>query len=920
MRRLTRSIVVLLLLVVLQAVAWVRPPTPLLSQSRSRIAGRSRIRPRCASLRAAGESHTKETNVVDDVKLDLKLLLLDHYDSFTYNLADMLAQICVRPPVVLAADCADSWEDLLQNHEFLKDLDGIILSPGPGNPVSEGNLTMDIVRHCADTPILGVCLGHQILGHVYGATVDTAPVPIHGQVWPIQLVQPSAGNDPLWRNMPDELPVTRYHSLAVQLATITDAQPRQLQPTAISVEDNVLMAMKHVDYPHFGVQFHPESIGTVHGKQLLQNFCQICDKHQRDSEPTVKSKASPVDELATTAPALVVAASTAPFTVYIHKVTQTDMLPDTVMQSFLSHERYAFWLDEALSDGQTAAVSILGASNQRVEYWGQEKPASSRGLFQWNATGQVSKNTSLDILTYLHEQHCHATDAVTLVDFDNAGSAQLNELPEDDLQDVLPFDYRGGHVGYLGYEVRHDTSRYLEEQEYGHHHEGPDAKLPLANASNNPKIPTAAFLCADRSFVYDHQGENWYLVGVVPVGESPGGTLEWLQSTAESMRAWNGINSTNRGDDVHTHHVVTDASLQVPVFTPNRARETYNTNFDECLEQIRLGESYELCLTNHLETTVAVPGSSPLGLYNVLRRRNPAPFSAFMNWNGDESAATTETQSALALCCSSPERFVSVKRKEKHVKRTTNSNASYNLQVEAKPIKGTCARVIPADGKVRTTAEQFEDAERAQLLQSSIKNRAENLMIVDLLRNDISRVCKTGSVHVAKLMDIESYATVHQMVSTIRGTLDPSKACAIDVLKACFPGGSMTGAPKLRTMDLLNAMEEGVSRGPYSGCLGYISLNGSMDMNIVIRTAILTPASETDAWNVSIGAGGAITALSESTDEYEEMELKASAVVRAVQEWACIKPVSTSGSAAKTTTTHVGKAMLEGALLDSKTL
>jgi para-aminobenzoate synthetase len=323
-------------------------------------------------------------------------------------------------------------------------------------------------------------------------------------------------------------------------------------------------------------------------------------------------------------------------------------------------------------------------------------------------------------------------------------------------------------------------------------------------------------------------------------------------------------------------------------------------------------------LTNQLETNVKVPGSSPLELYNVLRRRNPAPFSAFLNWNSQSTIPTPEigTDAAVALCCSSPERFISVKRKRKQLDSSAKDGAaSFKLEVEAKPIKGTCARVMPANGRTRTPSEEAEDVERAQTLQSSLKNRAENLMIVDLLRNDMSRVCQTGSVHVAKLMDIESYATVHQMVSTIRGALDPTKASSIDVLKACFPGGSMTGAPKLRTMELIDAMEEGVSRGPYSGCLGYISLNGSMDMNIVIRTAVLTPADGHDAWNISIGAGGAITALSESTDEYEEMILKSSAVVGAVQEWACSSE-STPENTAKNT--FDSKVAVEGELLETK--
>ena len=163
-------------------------------------------------------------------------------------------------------------------------------------------------------------------------------------------------------------------------------------------------------------------------------------------------------------------------------------------------------------------------------------------------------------------------------------------------------------------------------------------------------------------------------------------------------------------------------------------------------------------------------------------------------------------------------------------------------------------------------------------------------MIVDLLRNDFGRVCKVGSVHVPKLMHIESYATVHQMVSTVRGIVDGSTTNAIDVIEACFPGGSMTGAPKHRTVEILDEIEQGVSRGPYSGCLGYISLNGCMDMNIIIRTAVLTPFEARDdnseSWKVSIGCGGAITALSNSDDEYDEMLLKSRAVREAISEWA----------------------------------
>ena len=319
-------------------------------------------------------------------------------------------------------------------------------------------------------------------------------------------------------------------------------------------------------------------------------------------------------------------------------------------------------------------------------------------------------------------------------------------------------------------------------------------------------------------------------------------------------------------------------------FVPNRPKETYKEDVEKCHEYIRKGDSYELCLTNQLEAKISGKSVSTFDLYKTIRQVNPAPYSSYFRWNlaskKDETKAADEPLStSLVICSSSPERFMSVSRKQPHPEMPPI------LQAEAKPIKGTCARVMPENGICRTDAETREDDRRARSLELSLKNRAENLMIVDLLRNDMSRVCKTGSVHVSKLMGIESFQTVHQMVSTIRGTLSDSYNF-IDLLRASFPGGSMTGAPKIRTMEILEELEENVDRGAYSGSLGYLSVNGCMDMNIMIRSATVTPSEQKDEWKVSIGAGGAITALSEAEDEYDEMLLKARAVRQAVETWA----------------------------------
>jgi para-aminobenzoate synthetase len=335
-------------------------------------------------------------------------------------------------------------------------------------------------------------------------------------------------------------------------------------------------------------------------------------------------------------------------------------------------------------------------------------------------------------------------------------------------------------------------------------------------------LPDAAFIFADRLLAFDHLDGCAYVVSVADAaGEAEG--RRWARDTARALEALPPLAPPELPPP--------DGPLE---FRLSRSHERYLEDIRRCHELLLEGETYEVCLTNRISADAA---PDPLALYRILRHVNPAPFSAFLRL-GDASVLS-----------SSPERFLRVGR---------------DRWAEAKPIKGTVRRGRTPD----------EDRALADELRTSEKNRAENLMITDLLRNDLGLVCEIGTVDVPHLMEIETFETVHQLVSTIRGRLREDLATP-DCIRACFPGGSMTGAPKKRTMEIIDALEE-EARGVYSGAIGYLGLGGASDLNIVIRTIVLQGGS------LSIGAGGAIVMQSDPEDEFQEMLLKADALMRAI--------------------------------------
>lgn len=266
----------------------------------------------------------------------------------------------------------------------------------------------------------------------------------------------------------------------------------------------------------------------------------------------------------------------------------------------------------------------------------------------------------------------------------------------------------------------------------------------------------------------------------------------------------------------------------------NMTREVYADAFRRIKRYLKEGDCYQVNLAQRFSASCA---GNPWFAYQALRQINSAPFSSFLNFPD------------VQVLSSSPERFLKV----------------INGVVETKPIKGTRPR----------KQDQIENHEQIRDLSNSGKDRAENVMIVDLLRNDISKSSKEGSVKVPKLFDVESFATVHHLVSTVTGILEDGKH-ALDLLRSCFPGGSITGAPKIRAMEIIEELEPN-RRGVYCGSVGYIGFDGNMDTNIAIRTLVHSDHT------IRFWAGGGIVNDSVLEDEYQESFDKAGAMLQLLQ-------------------------------------
>ena len=443
--------------------------------------------------------------------------------------------------------------------------------------------------------------------------------------------------------------------------------------------------------------------------------------------------------------------------------------------NLFKENQYAFFLDSGMAHGNLGQYSFIG--------WDPFVVFKSKGRFIEITKGQEMETLEGDPFKKIQEL--------------------LNKYKLE-YRTSLPFI--GGAVGYFAYDLCH----HIEN-------------LPRT-AIDDVGIPDCYLGFYDGVVIIEHIAQKVW-VAALGIKDTPINTVESI------------INIISNGTkEVNPSIKASEASKELPSvhFKSNFTKDEYLAAVRKVKDYIQEGDIYQANLTQRFRTTL---NTTPVHLYQTLRKINPAPFAGFIDFGQGH------------VLSSSPERFIKIKGRD----------------IETRPIKGTRPR-----GK--TLAE--DERNKIDLLNSE-KDKAELLMIVDLERNDLGKICKTGTVRVPKLFELEEYSTVYHLVATVEGELKEGLD-VVDALKATFPGGSITGAPKIRAMEIIDELEP-TQRNIYTGSMGYIGFNGDADLNIVIRTIV---CKDGEAF---FQVGGGIVWDSQEELEYEETLHKGKALMKALK-------------------------------------
>lgn len=872
---------------------------------------------------------------------DMKtILFIDAYDSFSNNIISLLESTLDAIVTVIKIDSPISNFSL-----FIKPFRAIVAGPGPGNPGNTNDVGLIHKLWDLDdedlVPVLGICLGFQSLVHKFGGEVKPLAQPTHG----ITTTLRSCG-DSIFRDV-EKCDSVQYHSLHASLGhDLYNPEPNEevecgiweptltcpeLKPLAwvFSYHNNgflgenpkaVLMAVRHVTKPFYGIQFHPESVCSSDdakdvivnwwkeamawwddypsnrcaersknvtlakirsGKDPLKQSIEYGDCEWTDLNQERRQRARPLPTPpATPRRPRKVTTCTIPLNTWkipeiCHRLNLT--AAELVVLDSEMYQRHDI--------GEYTIIGLVSPDSLRIEYH--------------IATNRIVQKTN--------EEAC----LISLEPYRCSVFEYLKEfMAENETLGHPQIPFWGGMVGYITYEACLET-----------------VGVPSAKSVNEIMMPDLSFIFVERSIVVSHQENTLHIQSIRPNDDG------WVTDTAKLLRSSNTLVSLKQ---IH--------GLRSSIRYPDQL--AYKAAIRSSQSSIRAGDAYELCLTSQTHIKTSPPDLPSWPLYLELRKLNPAPFSAYMRLG------------ALTFLSSSPERFLQWSRPQ----RSSSDMLKKAIHCQFRPIKGTVK-------KYRGQGLPDVSLEEATKILATEKERAENLMIVDLIRHDLHGVVGSGRVSVPKLMVVEEYETVFQLVTVVEGELpvddvQPGNPClpdamqdqkcasstgdrrddefpdrlssdtkgspgaertknsthsaqrrcksGIDILAASLPPGSMTGAPKRRACHLLQSLENHEPRGVYSGVVGYLDVGGGGDFSVVIRSAVRwdkstksNPSSKDSStvdedtqepksvgaehgnkevddgapkWTV--GAGGAITSLSTEEGEWEEMMTKLKSTLR----------------------------------------
>lgn len=799
-----------------------------------------------------------------------KVLFIDAYDSFSENIAALLCQTLSVQVTMIHIDTR--VENLLESPVkskqqalslFLQQFDAVVLGPGPGNPevTSDVGLFSDIfkLRKYEIVPVLGICLGFQSLCIAFGAIIAHLPEPCHGHAK--RMIH--CGED-IFADV-GEVVATNYNSLEVRLGDSahsadndgwssssssvssrksfrTSSSPDcqsyrpafkpsqtcpQLRPLAWD-ENGTLMSVKHVELPYWGLQFHPESCKS---NAACQNIIKKWWEASTHWSSYVKSSATIPISLHPSGHIW-----SRPLTP-INTIIESSGVPETHRPgATLYEEMQVLTLSTARSvKGHTMELPISGSE---VAEFCKTLSTNHQAMLESTRKGRYSiyalpsptdwrmeyslETTACTIYRTGHEKMQWEMKLLHVLDHVHQLVA---ERRAKDGRGSLPF--WGGFIGFFSYGVG------LERLDVNE-----------ARRARSEELPDISLLWVERSVVIDHTSNT---VHVQSIREDDSTWITKIVAELSSLKRSKSPVSP-RSDRIQALLSSREITL------PNEV--TYKRKIHACQSYLQSGDSYELCLTAEAQISLPSHPENAWLLYRNLRRHNPVPFSAFLHLGN------------TTILSSSPEQFLSWDR------------ASGALDMI--PMKGTVAK------------SPSMTLDHATAILASPKESAENLMIADLIRHDLySTVGWQASVEVVQLCEVIEHETVYQLVSHIRAIPPIPPTLSEDerqreiiryghkALRQTLPPGSMTGAPKKRSCEILERLEKR-RRGVYSGILGYLDVGGGGAFSVCIRTAVSNADEDSggrQTWRV--GAGGAITVLSDVDAEWDEMKTKLESVLRA---------------------------------------